>query len=31
MALEGRYRTERDLGESGMATFYLADDLKYER
>ena len=27
-ALEGRYRIERELGESGMATVHLADDLK---
>ena len=30
-ALEGRYTIERELGEGGMATAYLADDLKHER
>ena len=31
LALEGRYHIESELGEGGMATGYLADDLKHER
>src|SRR5438309_6715878 len=30
-ALAGRYAIERELGSGGMATVYVADDLKYHR
>ena len=30
-ALQGRYRVERQLGEGGIATFYLATNLDVHR
>ena len=31
VALEGRYSVESTLGQGGMATVYLAEDLKHDR
>ena len=30
-AIAGRYRIEREVGAGGMATVYLAEDLKHDR
>ncbi len=30
-ALEGRYGIEGELGEGGMATVYLVEDIKHQR
>ena len=31
LALEGRYRVEREIGQGGMAVVYLAEDVKHRR